>query len=236
MEVVPMKRQYIAAVACLMAGAIGFVGAYSSQRADSKKQEITKPIERPARISRIAETSNTIEPKKPVEKPVIKEEKKETKAPKKPKVQVSQQKEEVEVLHFSFKNTASPLKGEVLLPYSMDRRVYFPTLDQYKHNSAVVIKANEDDKVCFFAKGNITNIENNEETGCTVTEDLGDGYTAIYGQLKDLTVKVGDSVECGSIAGYINKPTKYYSVEGSNLYFQLLKDGTPVDPTEYIRK
>ena len=34
--------------------------------------------------------------------------------------------------------------------------------------------------------------------------------------------------------GYVNEPTKYYSVEGSNLYFELRKDGAPVDPIEFF--
>ena len=34
----------------------------------------------------------------------------------------------------------------------------------------------------------------------------------------------------GKLVGYIAEPTKYYSVEGSNLYFALQKDGEPLDP------
>ena len=65
-------------------------------------------------------------------------------------------------------------------------------------------------------------------------QDLGDGYTAIYGQLKELTFDKGDNVECGQVVGYVSEPTKYYSVEGSNLYFAMEKDGKPIDPTEYL--
>lgn len=71
-------------------------------------------------------------------------------------------------------------------------------------------------------------------TGCTVTEDLGDGYLAVYGQLKEPEFAVGDYVEAGHVIGYVTEPTKYYSVEGSNLYFELRKDGVPVDPIEFF--
>ena len=37
-----------------------------------------------------------------------------------------------------------------------------------------------------------------------------------------------------SVIGYVSEPTKYYSVEGPNLYFQLLKDGQPVNPMDHI--
>ena len=41
-------------------------------------------------------------------------------------------------------------------------------------------------------------------------------------------------MEAGNTIGFVNEPTKYYSLEGSNLYFELLKDDTPVDPVEYF--
>ncbi len=85
-----------------------------------------------------------------------------------------------------------------------------------------------------MAKGKVQTIENNEETGCTVTVELGDGYQAIYGQLKELNFEEGDYVEAGHVIGYISEPTKYYSVEGSNLYFALQKDGSPIDPIDFF--
>ena len=62
----------------------------------------------------------------------------------------------------------------------------------------------------------------------------GNGYQAIYGQLTDLDVAEGDSVEKGEIIGYVAAPTKYYSEEGSNLYFAMKKDGEPIDPIAYL--
>lgn len=73
-----------------------------------------------------------------------------------------------------------------------------------------------------------------QQTGLTVTLDMGNGYSAVYGQLKDVQVKTGDYVAAGSAIGSLNEPTKYYSVEGTNLYFQVLKDGEPVDPMNFM--
>ena len=47
-------------------------------------------------------------------------------------------------------------------------------------------------------------------------------------------LEVGEIVESGQVVGYVSEPTKYYSVEGSNIYFQILKDGVPVDPEEIL--
>lgn len=127
-----------------------------------------------------------------------------------------------------------PIEGSVLLDYSMDSTIFFPTLQQYQYNPAMILFGNVNDKVYFIARGKITNVETNEVTGCTVTQDIGDGYTAIYGQLKELNFEEGEMVESGQVVGYVSEPTKYYSVEGSNVYFQLLKDGVPIDPEEIL--
>ena len=140
-----------------------------------------------------------------------------------------------EALHFRPENgLVWPIEGSVLLDYSMESTIFFPTLQQYQYNPAMILSGSVNDKVYFIAKGKITNIETNEVTGCTVTQDIGDGYTAIYGQLKELNFEVGDMVESGQVVGYVSEPTKYYSVEGSNVYFQLLKNGVPVDPEEIL--
>ena len=116
----------------------------------------------------------------------------------------------------------------------MDQTVYFATLDQYKYNPALIIAGNVNDTVNAAATGRITSITSNEETGTTVTMELGDGYSAVYGQLKEVMYKEGALVEAGDAIGYIAEPTKYYTVEGSNLYFELLKDGEPVDPILFM--
>lgn len=129
---------------------------------------------------------------------------------------------------------AWPITGNVLMDYSMDKSIYFATLDQYKYNPALVIQGDVNTQVFSAAPGTVTSVEVNEETGTTVTVDLGNGYQAIYGQLKEVPVKEGASVKEGDIMGYVSEPTKYYSVEGSNLYFAMTKDGEPIDPMNYL--
>lgn len=139
-------------------------------------------------------------------------------------------------LNFSPESDLSwPLQGDVILNYSMDQTVYFATLDQYKYNPALIIAGKVNDPVNAAATGKITDISANEETGLTVTMDLGNGYSAVYGQLKEVLYKEGTTVEAGNAIGYIAEPTKYYSVEGSNLYFELLKDKEPVNPMQYMQ-
>lgn len=138
-------------------------------------------------------------------------------------------------LHFDAAADLSwPLQGNVILNYNMDQTVYFATLDQYKYNPAVILQAAVNTPVNAVASGEVVSIETSEETGLTMTVDMGDGYSARYGQLKEVPKNQGDYVDSGEILGYVSEPTKYYSVEGSNLYFQLLKDNQPVNPMEYL--
>lgn len=127
-----------------------------------------------------------------------------------------------------------PVRGTVLIDYNMNETVYYPTLDQYRVSPAIAVQAVEDAPVYAAADGQVLSVEQDVCTGTTVTMELGNGYQAVYGQLKDLTVEAGDSVKEGEVIGNISSPTKYYSVEGPNLYFAVKKDGVPVDPFEYL--
>ena len=129
---------------------------------------------------------------------------------------------------------SGPVDGNVLIPFNMEQTVYFATLDQYKYNPAVIIAGDVGEEVWAATDGKVTSIKEDAQTGTTVTVDLGDGFEAIYGQLGELHVKEGDRIEEGVLIGYLGEPTKYYSVEGCNLYFQLLKDGEAVDPLHYL--
>lgn len=128
-----------------------------------------------------------------------------------------------------------PLKGDVIMQYSVDAVKYNATLEQFRTNPAIVIKANVGDNVLSAAKGIVSTITNEDETGLTVTVSIGSGYTLVYGQLQDLTVDVGDTILEGDILGTIENPSKYYVVEGSNLYFQVLKDNVDMNPMLLLR-
>ena len=127
-----------------------------------------------------------------------------------------------------------PIHGNILVDYSMDSTVYFPTLDQYRLSPAIAVQADEGAPVMSAVNGTVYSVEETAKTGTTVTMELGNGYQAVYGQLKDLNVSEGDTVKKGTIIGYVNAPTKYYSEEGSNLYFAMKKDGKPIDPIAYL--
>jgi len=140
------------------------------------------------------------------------------------------------MLGFSGMNMLWPIANErdVLIPYSMEKAVYFETLDQYKYNPAMIIRANEGTPVRAVSAGKITNRFWDYETGWTYEMDLGGGFKAYYGQLDNLQKAADTYVVAGDVLGYVAKPTKYYTKEGTNLYFAMTKDGKPVYPEAYI--
>lgn len=137
-------------------------------------------------------------------------------------------------LHFAAETMVKPVNGEPLINYSMSGSVYFKTLDQYKYNPAVIYSAAQGEKVKACTTGRVTQIYSTAELGHVLTLDLGDGYQAVYGQLENIEVPIGSIVEAGAGLASVAAPTKYYSVEGSNLYFQILKNGESVDPNSFF--
>lgn len=140
-------------------------------------------------------------------------------------------------LHFDAAEMGWPLEGKVLMSFNKESTVHFKTLDQFKINDALIIQGELNAKVSSVADGVVSNIEyDNEETGCTVTIDLGDGYSAVYGQLQSVPLSAGDYVEAGAAVGYLSNPTKYYGDEGPNLFFQMIKDNETIDPMEFLQQ
>ena len=123
-----------------------------------------------------------------------------------------------------------PIVGDVLINFSMDQTIYFPTLQQYKYNPAIVIAANQGESITAAANGRVSSVGYDPTIGNTVVMDLGNGYELTYGQLENITVSEGSYVSVGDGIGTVASPTKYYSVEGTNVYFKLTKDGQPVNP------
>ena len=253
------KYQYIVALSSVLVGAVGFSSIYLTKQAEERNAELAKqqqiiqeqqltldtkeegekiPVNPSSQIAEAEMDANIQMENEIVDDPLADldiENQKKLDAQKVEEEDTTVSNIIEEKLSFNPEaGVVWPVKGSVLLDYSMDSTIFFPTLQQYQYNPAMVLSGKVNDKVLFIAKGKITNIETNEVTGCTVTQDLGDGYTAIYGQLKELNFEVGDMVESGQVVGYISEPTKYYAVEGANVYFQILKDGVPIDPEEIM--
>jgi hypothetical protein len=123
-----------------------------------------------------------------------------------------------------------PITGNVIIPYSMDTTVYFRTLDVYKCSPAMVIEAQSGDSVKAVYEAVVTEVSATPEIGNYVRLDMGNGYNVILGQLQEVKVSLGDKVSEGQEIGLVGEPGRFYSMEGTSLYFAIEKDGEPVDP------
>lgn len=240
------KQQYIAAVACLVAGTIGFVSVYATEKGKERKEQEQQIVQetqqltpasyevKPENTASKTEQIETVEPQETVAEETTAEQEKKAETAKSEQEEKTAAMAAQDTLHFDKNQTQWPIEGEILLDYSMDKTIYFPTLEQYRYNPAMVIQGAVNDKVKAAASGKITKISENEETGCTVWQDLGDGYTAVYGQLKELNFAEGDMVSEGQVIGYVSEPTKYYVTEDNNVYFRMEKDEKAVNPKDYL--
>ena len=127
-----------------------------------------------------------------------------------------------------------PVLGKVLINFSMEKSVYFATLDQYKYSPAMVVEATEGGQVVAATEAVVAEVYKDNEVGNVVKMDLGDGYTLMYGQLQDVSVTPGQYVTTGQLIGTAGAPTRYYSVEGCNVYVKLTKNGEPINPMTYL--
>ncbi|MBO5238633.1 MAG: M23 family metallopeptidase [Lachnospiraceae bacterium] len=144
--------------------------------------------------------------------------------------------EPVEGLAFSgVEEVTMPVLGNTILPYSMDTTVYFQTLGTYRCNPGMLLQAPSGTEVASIWHGQVIEKKHTKEYGTMVTVDLGSGYTAIYGQLEDVRVDIGDEVWKDTILGVVAEPTAYYEKEGSHLYFEVRKDGETINPMEILQ-
>ena len=216
---------------------IAIVGTVTFNRHETRKEaELAKAEKTEEKMEPEVEPENEPEIVQEIEEEIQVTSAEEVEAEIKEEEEV-EEKPQKESLSFSAESTLIwPVDGNVILNYSMDQTVYFATLDQYKYNPALVISGETGEPVLAAADGKVSAIGNDARLGNTLTIDLGDGYQTIYGQLQEIRVQEGQMVNQGDVLGYIEDPTKYYTVEGPNLYFQLLKDEKPENPLEYMEE
>lgn len=123
-----------------------------------------------------------------------------------------------------------PVEGNVILPYSMDTTVYFKTLRSYRCNPGILIAAEEGENVLSAYEGVVESVSEDKEHGTTVTVIMGNGFKAVYGQLMNVTVAEGDTITTAQNIGEVAPPSSYYTEEGTHVFFELMKNGVPINP------
>ena len=117
----------------------------------------------------------------------------------------------------------------------MDALAYDPTMADWRTHTGVDIAASAGTEVRSVASGTVSDVSSDVMMGTTVVVDHGGGVTSVYANLASVpTVEVGDAVSTGDILGSVGNTAIAESALPDHLHFSLERDGSPVNPLDYL--
>jgi len=123
-----------------------------------------------------------------------------------------------------------PLKGRITAPFG---RFKHPEFAAEIIRKGIDIEAHAGEPIRAVQSGRIVYATHFAGYGNTMIIDHGERYYTIYGHLSEILKKTGDEVRRGEVLGRAGDSD---SLAGSNLYFEIRKDGRSVDPLPWLRK
>lgn len=105
----------------------------------------------------------------------------------------------------------------------------------YLQNSGICYGGKDEFDVVSILDGKVIDVKEDDVVGTTVQIEHDNKIVSVYQSLKDVKVKVGDTVAQGDViasAGVSNLNKDL----GTHLYFELIVDGKSVDPENYFDK
>ena len=128
-----------------------------------------------------------------------------------------------------------PLAGETVSVFSGDSLQYNETMGDWRTHNGIDIAAEAGTPVVAAAAGTVLLAAEDDRLGHMVVVAQDDGYEVTYASLgEDLMVAQGDRVECGQELGAVANSSLTESALGAHLHFSVVRDGTAVDPEEYL--
>ena len=129
-----------------------------------------------------------------------------------------------------------PVEGEVIKEFAKDNLVYSETLEEWITHTGIDIKVDKASIVKSVASGTVKSIKNDPRYGLTVTIEHNDGYISSYSSLLTAEfVKEGEKVEQGQTIGTVGNSAVFEVSEDNHLHFELLKDGSSINPEMYLK-
>ncbi len=129
-----------------------------------------------------------------------------------------------------------PVEGEVIKEFAKDSLIYSETLEEWVTHTGIDIKAERATVVKSVADGTVKSIKNDPRFGLTVTIEHSDGYTSSYSSLLTAEfVKEGEKVTQGQTIGTVGNSAVFEVAQDNHLHFELLKDGSNINPEMYLK-
>ena len=129
----------------------------------------------------------------------------------------------------------SPLDGTTVTVFSMSEPLYDETMADWRTHEGLDIQAAEGDAVKTAAAGEVTSVTRDELMGTTVCITHSGGYVTRYSSLQENPpISQGQQLKAGDIVGYVGTAAAEATM-GPHLHFAVEKDGTLIDPKEYVK-
>ena len=204
------KGYYIALVLC--AAAIGVSGYLYFQDAGGETADIPAAVTQQAALSTTATAPGSVtEPEETTQIPET------VTTPKKPL------------------ETAAPLEGEAVAPYSMECLSYNETTRDWRVHAGMDLAAEAGTAVKAAADGEVYTVYEDDQMGMTVVIRHEDGYTTHYSSLsEDVAVKAGDKVKLGQTIGTVGSTALMESALGDHVCFRVTCNGDLMDPAAFL--
>ena len=129
-----------------------------------------------------------------------------------------------------------PVDGEIIKDYSKDNLIYSNTLQEWTTHLGIDYAAEKTSIVKAAADGKIKSIKNDPRYGLTVVIEHTNGFISMYSNLLSTEfITVGEEVKAGQTIATVGNTAVFEIADDTHLHFEILKDGTNVDPNLYIK-
>ena len=131
--------------------------------------------------------------------------------------------------------TVRPVDGETLYAYAADHLAFNETTKDWRTHEGIDLSAAIGQDVVAAADGSVYTIYEDESLGMTVVLRHTDGYTTHYSNLdEEVAVKVGDTVEAGTVLGTVGQTACIETAAQPHLHFAVFRNNVPVDPEDFF--
>ena len=126
------------------------------------------------------------------------------------------------------------LNGTIIKGYSNTELQYNQTLNQWEAHFGIDYTSSNGANVVACLDGTIEKIFSNDLDGSVVKIKHSNGLTTVYKSLENVKLTEGSVVKQGDILGQISTSSTKEMKDGDHVHFEVWKDGSIVDPSNYL--